>query len=345
MTTTYYDVLEVSPKATQPVISAAYRALSQKYHPDKNNGDKDYEEKMAAVNVAYGVLSDSIKRKLYDQELKHGNNELSSSPPQPTSPKKDEVKQEETQDVWIEQVNTINNDSYIFYGVWILFVLSCLLIFFFQQKYDEKIKARVYQEQEEAQAKYQEQAKAKAKYEADEYKKNFMWSNSEAILTGINSVQNYQKALNGYEEIAKGNLFDDKRAEQRLAEIYFFGLGQQKDYIKALEWYQIVNNDESLFMIGMIYFKGLGVKKDWIMAYYYFNIVQSAKYAHRMVEMNPLIIHEQSKLVYEDEAVKIVDPSFNRYGPFWEQARIRKDFLNKKLTIEEINKAQNLEVK
>ena len=337
MTITYYDILEVSPKATQSVISAAYRALSQKYHPDKNNGDKDYEEKMAAVNVAYGVLSVSIKRKLYDQELEHRNNQSSSTSPQPTSPKKDEVK-EETQDVWIEQANS-SGDSYIPYIVagvlFVLFVLFVVLTIYQvdEQNNYEKIKAQASQDL--------------AKYEADEYKKNFMWSNSEALLTGINSVQNYQKALNGYEEIARGNLFDDKRAEQRLAEIYFFGLGQQKDYIKALEWYQKVNNDESLFMVGMIYFKGLGVKKDWIMAYYYFNIVQSAQHAYRMVVKNPLIQNEQSKLVYDDEAVKFVDnnPFLKPRGSFWEEARIRKDFLNKELTTEEINKAQNLEVK
>jgi|APCry1669188910_1035180.scaffolds.fasta_scaffold35229_1 curved DNA-binding protein CbpA len=330
MTITYYDILEVSPKATQSVISAAYRALSQKYHPDKNNGDKDYEEKMAAVNVAYGVLSDSIKRKLYDQELEHRNNQSSSTSPQPTSPKKDEVKEEEIQDVWIKQANS-SGDSYIRYIVaGVLFALVVVLTIYpiIQQNNDEKIKAQ-----------------AQAKYNADEYKKSVMWSDSEALLTGFNSVQNYQKALNGYEEIARGNLFDDKRAEQRLAEIYFFGLGQQKDYIKALEWYQKVNNNESLFMIGMIYFKGLGVKKDWIMAYYYFNIVQSGQYLFRKVENNPLIQNEQSKLVYDDEVGKIVDPSFNRYGSFYEQARIRKDFLNKELTTEEINKAQNLEVK
>ncbi len=65
----YYDLLEVSPKASQAVIASAYRALSQRYHPDKNGGDKSTGKMMAEINVAYAVLSDQLKRKLYDEEL------------------------------------------------------------------------------------------------------------------------------------------------------------------------------------------------------------------------------------------------------------------------------------
>lgn len=66
---TYYDLLEVSPKASQAVISSAYRTLCQKYHPDKNSGNAAFSEMMTRINVAYSVLSDTTKRQAYDEEL------------------------------------------------------------------------------------------------------------------------------------------------------------------------------------------------------------------------------------------------------------------------------------
>lgn len=85
---TYYDILEVSPSASQSVISAAYRALSKKYHPDKNNGDKHSEEMMAKINIAYGVLSDPIKRNFYDEEIGLSKSESNSISKQHPAPKK-----------------------------------------------------------------------------------------------------------------------------------------------------------------------------------------------------------------------------------------------------------------
>jgi curved DNA-binding protein CbpA len=66
---TYYDLLEVSPKASHSVIVSAYRVLSQKYHPDKNAGDIKANEMMVEINAAYSVLSEPLKRKKYDEEL------------------------------------------------------------------------------------------------------------------------------------------------------------------------------------------------------------------------------------------------------------------------------------
>lgn len=65
---TYYDVLEVSPRASQEAITGAYRALARKYHPDRSKG-KHAEERMRAINAAYEVLKDSAKRLAYDKEL------------------------------------------------------------------------------------------------------------------------------------------------------------------------------------------------------------------------------------------------------------------------------------
>lgn len=59
----YYAILGLSPDAEGILIKAAYRALSQKYHPDKETGD---ELKMQEINEAYSVLSDPESRAAYD---------------------------------------------------------------------------------------------------------------------------------------------------------------------------------------------------------------------------------------------------------------------------------------
>lgn len=63
----YYEVLGVAKTATPDEIKKAYRKMAIKYHPDKNPGDKEAEEKFKEAAEAYDVLSDEKKRKMYDQ--------------------------------------------------------------------------------------------------------------------------------------------------------------------------------------------------------------------------------------------------------------------------------------
>jgi molecular chaperone DnaJ len=63
----YYKVLGVERSASLDDIRKAYRKLARKYHPDINPGNKQAEEKFKEVSVAYDVLSDSKKRKLFDE--------------------------------------------------------------------------------------------------------------------------------------------------------------------------------------------------------------------------------------------------------------------------------------
>lgn len=63
----YYDVLGINRSADEKEIKRAYRKLAKKYHPDINPGDKQAEQKFKEITEAYNVLSDSEKKKLYDE--------------------------------------------------------------------------------------------------------------------------------------------------------------------------------------------------------------------------------------------------------------------------------------
>ena len=63
----YYEVLEISRTASEQEIKSAYRKLALRYHPDRNPGNREAEEKFKEAAEAYAVLADSQKRSLYDR--------------------------------------------------------------------------------------------------------------------------------------------------------------------------------------------------------------------------------------------------------------------------------------
>src|SRR5436190_11136163 len=63
----FYEILGISKSATPAEIKKAYRKKAIEFHPDKNPGDKEAEEKFKEAAEAYEILSDSSKRQRYDQ--------------------------------------------------------------------------------------------------------------------------------------------------------------------------------------------------------------------------------------------------------------------------------------
>ncbi len=73
----YYEILGVNKNASKEEIKKAYKKLALQYHPDRNKGDKESEEKFKEVGEAYSVLSDDDKKARYDR---FGHEGLRSAP-------------------------------------------------------------------------------------------------------------------------------------------------------------------------------------------------------------------------------------------------------------------------
>ncbi|MGH8807730.1 MAG: J domain-containing protein [Noviherbaspirillum sp.] len=64
---THYDNLKVARNAPPEVIRAAYKTLSQKYHPDRHGNSPDAIRVIQIINAAYAVLSDPVRRREHDE--------------------------------------------------------------------------------------------------------------------------------------------------------------------------------------------------------------------------------------------------------------------------------------
>lgn len=103
----HYDNLKVSRDAPIEVIKAAYRTLSQKYHPDRNMGDDEAARVMRLLNVAYETLSDPVKRRTHDEWIRAAENGSQRETPMGesrNSPR--ESPKEQTSDVTAKRTRT-----------------------------------------------------------------------------------------------------------------------------------------------------------------------------------------------------------------------------------------------
>lgn len=78
---THYDNLKVARNAPPEVIRAAYKTLSQKYHPDRNPGSPDAIRIIQIINLAYEVLSDPVRRREHDEWIARKESQMPEPEP------------------------------------------------------------------------------------------------------------------------------------------------------------------------------------------------------------------------------------------------------------------------
>ena len=66
----YYRTLGLTLEASEQDIKKAYRKLAMQYHPDRNGGNPESEERLKEINEAYQILGDDEKRRLYDLQYR-----------------------------------------------------------------------------------------------------------------------------------------------------------------------------------------------------------------------------------------------------------------------------------
>jgi DnaJ-class molecular chaperone len=92
---TFYQTLGLMNDADDVVIKAAYKALAQKYHPDKNKTNKEFHTQMMAnLNAAYAAIGTKAKRKAYDESLHSSaakHEKTKSKPASPMHPSNEEL--------------------------------------------------------------------------------------------------------------------------------------------------------------------------------------------------------------------------------------------------------------
>ncbi|MES2485425.1 MAG: DnaJ domain-containing protein, partial [Bacteroidota bacterium] len=76
----YYNILGVTPTASQADIKKVYRQLAIQYHPDKNNGAPASEERFKEISEAYIIIGDAAKRNAYDFTKGHHKNYYGQNP-------------------------------------------------------------------------------------------------------------------------------------------------------------------------------------------------------------------------------------------------------------------------
>jgi len=73
MNISLYDILGISPSASEKDIKNAYKQLAKRYHPDTNHGNPEAEEKFKLIKNAYEILGDANKRSIYDKAIQEEN--------------------------------------------------------------------------------------------------------------------------------------------------------------------------------------------------------------------------------------------------------------------------------
>lgn len=305
-----YDLLEISPAASDEVMKAAYRVLSNRYHPDKNIGSESATQAMSAVNHAYEVLSDPARRSAYDallaadgakfREMRAPANAIET--PLEAKP----VTVGKTASFGIERsYKTLG----FYVGVGVALLLVTALIYALAPSGPTG-----------------DTALNTFKEPPDPYLVRL--NRGEALLSGNGGTQNFLQAKEEFEAIANAKDHSDTkgyrgRAAQKLGEIYASGSGVPKDAAKAKEWfrkaaeYGRVVGPAPALAVAQYFEEGANDKPDFVEAYRWYNLAAGTPF-----DIDKTVINRDA------------------YDQMINLAKKKREALGALLTMEELNSAQ-----
>ncbi|MFN6944420.1 MAG: DnaJ domain-containing protein [Cytophagaceae bacterium] len=127
----FYQILGVSQTASQAEIKSAYKKLAVKYHPDKNLGNKFAEEHFKKVNEAYQVLSDSVKKNIYDAKLIYGTQRSSSNTSGVNSNTRPKARKKRPTAYSTKKNNPVVKKKYVFFSLAFFSIIIGLTVLFY----------------------------------------------------------------------------------------------------------------------------------------------------------------------------------------------------------------------
>jgi curved DNA-binding protein CbpA len=144
----YYETLGVKNTASFEEIKAAYKSLAKKYHPDKHQGDKYYEDLFKKVNAAYQTLSDPQKRRLYDlKQHYYYNPPQKSGKAQGNSASKPRAsRQPRPKPATTPEPKVLNKETriYLYTGLALMLLVVCSILFYHYM--NNKMAAKTHEE-------------------------------------------------------------------------------------------------------------------------------------------------------------------------------------------------------
>ncbi len=151
----YYQILGIERNSSLPEIKKAYRKLATKFHPDKNDGDKFFEERFKEIQEAYEILSDPYEKGKYDSNYDYffsGQQKTSQTytrkeepkyePPKPDPEKvrqekeaREKIEKERAERERVAKIKRnaelpFEDKAWIFLGNWFLMGILGLIMFF-----------------------------------------------------------------------------------------------------------------------------------------------------------------------------------------------------------------------
>ncbi|MHC4270243.1 MAG: tetratricopeptide repeat protein [Planctomycetota bacterium] len=290
----YYEVLDISPQASEKDIKERFRFLSHAYHPDKfatSSQKKQAEELFKLKSEAYQVLSVNERRVLYDRRRKRDR-------------RSSHVKNNRNGDI-IDPASIIEKQKN--FQKMYLIGFSILAIIIAGVVINLSSRSRSQSQSQSTKGGF---IPASASTSLEHEKKSVSETQDDSSIKS-NIFSPRDTFRNPHKEAAEKYLKDAEHGsvsvQNSLAYMYYVGQGVDQDYKEAAKWYHFAAEQghvQAQFNLGVMYFKGQGVRKDYSEAVKWYRRAAEQKYAQAQNTLGLMYSRGQGVKQDYEEAIK-----------------------------------------